>query len=108
MTKFATEPIDNEIDAYVNLQKNVMNDKRFRILLILKKNNSTWSELMNNLDMRNPKILHDQINLLTSSKLIKKNEEGFYCITKLGKSCIEVNLSIMNKLNFKNGMKNEP
>ncbi|MBM3910553.1 MAG: ArsR family transcriptional regulator [Thaumarchaeota archaeon] len=92
---------DHEIETYVNIQKNIMNEKRFRILLYLNKEESTWSALMKELDIRNPKLLHDHITILANSNLIKKNSEGFYCLTKLGKSCIETNISLMKKLNEK-------
>lgn len=94
-------PKNHEIEAYINIQKNIMNEKRFRILLLLNKNETTWSELMNELDIRNPKLLHDHIITLTNSNLIQKNSDGFYDITKLGKSCLETNLSLMKKLGGK-------
>lgn len=85
-------------EGYVNIQKNLMNEKRLGILMMLNKQNSTWSGLMNELNIRNPKLLLDHISMLTSSNLIKKNDNGFYSITNLGKTFLEANLSIMKEL----------
>lgn len=92
------ELADETIQNYVNIQKNLMNEKRIRILILLRNQPTTWSQLMQEADIRNPKLLHDHISLLTSSDLIRKNEAGFYYITEMGKMFLESNISQMNKL----------
>ncbi len=98
MTKNPSFPKDNEIENYVNTQKIIMNKKRLRILFMLNKDFVTWSEFMIKLDIRNPKLLHDHISILSSSNLITKNKDGFYCLTNLGRAFITANLPLIKKL----------
>ena len=93
-----SELSNKSIENYVNIQKNLMNEKRIRILLLLKKGASTWSVIMHQLDIRNPKLLHDHITTLNSLSLIEKDKDGFYHITKFGKLCLDSNISQINKI----------
>ena len=79
-----------------------MNEKRIRILLLLDNHSTTWSELMQAIDIRNPKLLQDHLSALTSSDLINKNKDGFYEITKTGKIFLDLNLFQIKQLS-KNG-----
>lgn len=89
---------ESRLNDYLNTQKNLMNEKRIRILLLLKNQSKSWSNFMNDLDMRNPKLLHDHITSLSSSKLIQKNSEGQYQLTKKGLGFLESNLEQMKKV----------
>lgn len=89
---------DENLAEYVNIQKNIMNEKRLRILVLLNNESQTWSQFMQELDLRNPKLLHDHISMLISLNLIKKDEQGFYTLTKTGKLFIDLNLSQMKKM----------
>lgn len=89
---------DYKLENYLNIQKNLMNEKRIRLLLLLRTEPKNWSQFMNELDMRNPKLLHDHINSLLLSKLIEKNTEGQYVITKKGLGFLEANLEQMKKV----------
>ena len=98
MTKNLNYPKDSEIENYVNVQKIIMNERRLKILFMLNKDFVTWSEFMTELDIRNPKLLHDHISILSSSNLITKNKDGFYCLTNLGKAFLTANLPLIKKL----------
>ncbi len=54
------------LENYVQLQKNLMNEKRIKILILLHNAVKSWSQLMQELDIRNPKLLHDHLNILSS------------------------------------------
>lgn len=96
--KIIPDVSDDDLVEYVNIQKNIMNEKRLRMLILLNNVSLTWSQLMQELDLRNPKLLHDHVTMLISLDLIKKNEQGFYDLTKTGKLFIDLNLSQMGKM----------
>lgn len=77
---------DKELTKYAQFQRNTLHEKRLRILIATAQNPHSWSELMQLLDLRNPKILHDHLTVLLTSKLLDKNPSGFYTATKLGKA----------------------
>ena len=86
------------LEKYVNLQRNLMNEKRLRILFSLDEEKMTWSQLMHEFDLRNPKILHDHMTSLLNFELIEKNSKGFYQITKLGRVIMKGNVKLMEKI----------
>lgn len=87
------KPIDDKIlEKYVQLQKNLMNEKRIKILVILNNDVKSWSQLMIELDIRNPKLLHDHLNILSSQKLIEKSPKGQYQITNNGNILLKSNI----------------
>ncbi len=98
MVKNYKIPSDSILHNYVQTQKNLMNEKRIRILLLLDHHSTTWSELMQTIDIRNPKLLQDHLTALTSSNLINKNKDGFYELTKTGKIFLDINLFQINQL----------
>ncbi|CUR51353.1 Putative transcriptional regulator [Nitrosotalea devaniterrae] len=87
------------ISNYINIQKNIMNEKRLQILLLLQTEQKSWSQLMQELDLRNPKLLHDHISTLRLANLIEKNDKGFYQNTKFGETWLTANIKLMNTLN---------
>lgn len=59
---------------------------------------------MSKLDIRNPKLLHDHVTILTSSKIIEKNQDGLYRLTKFGKQLVDANLNLLKKsIQFSDG-----
>ena len=90
--------LEKDIARYVHLQKNIMNEKRFMLLHLLYTESATWSKLMRMLNIYNPKLLADHLNILTSLKLIEKNNDGYYVITDSGKVVWETNSLEMKKI----------
>ena len=88
-----------KIKKYVNIQKNILHEKRIKILILLDTAPKSWSQLMVELNLRNPKLLYDHTSTLLNAELIEKNEKGFYQNTKLGKNWLKINLGIINKIN---------
>ena len=86
------------LGKYVSLQKNLMNEKRIKILLLLNEKQRGWSQLMADLDIRNPKLLYDHLTALSSWQLIKKSDSGPYQITKNGTTLLESNMRQMQKI----------
>ena len=99
MSNPTVEKNQKKIEKYVHIQKNIINEKRIKILILLDTAPKSWSQLMVELDLRNPKLLHDHISVLSNTKLIEKNEKGFYQNTKIGKMWLKGNIGLMNKIN---------
>lgn len=92
-----TELSERDIGEYLSIQKTIMHEKRFQILLIITKGPASWSQLMNNLDLRNPKILHDHLSALIAVHVLEKGMDGLYHFTKLGKKYFDSNFSQIKK-----------
>ena len=90
---------DTNMADYVRIHKAASHEKRIKILFMLNHSPVTWSKFMVELDIRNPKLLHDHISVLSSSGMITKNRDGAYCLTGLGSSFIAANLPLIKALN---------
>lgn len=101
MSNPAFENDQKKIEKYVHIQKNIIHEKRIKILILLDDEQKNWSRLMVELDLRNPKLLHDHVSVLSNEKLIEKNDKGLYQNTKLGKMWLKGNLGLMNKVSEK-------
>ncbi len=97
MNKIKSTKMD--LGQFADLQKNIMNEKRLQILITLEQEHKSWSQLMLELDLRNPKLLHDHVSLLLSANLISKDDDGYYKITKTGTVILKGNLALMHKMN---------
>ncbi len=93
------KPLDDKIlEKYVQLQKNLMNEKRIKILILLDNDVKSWSQLMLELDIRNPKLLSDHLNILSTQQLIKKSPEGQYQITNNGTTLLKSNIQQLQNI----------
>lgn len=89
---------ERDIEEYVAIQRAILHEKRFQILLIVSKEAASWSKLMNELDLRNPKILHDHLSTLIATNILEKGQEGLYHLTKVGKRYFDANRSQIRRL----------
>jgi predicted transcriptional regulator len=88
----------DEIELFALIQRAVLHVKRLRILTLLSDHPRTWSELMQTLDLRNPKLLYDHLNLLQTLGIAEKDGQGQYVLTHKGRTILEATFREIKEL----------